>query len=173
MKKYWIKDLNGKQVIHAPTEEIARKLCDKFHEMGLQWVSGRPYSECSRWDRYKEETCYSPSTGQVSSLNYYIQEGYQFLTIDQLLDFQANEYPKVMEVSNNNVSWQKRVVFMEKNGNFLAWVDAKSIEEAENEIYTYTWGFAREIQPVPTLELKLDEIADKFGVSVDRLKIKK
>lgn len=172
MKKYWIKDLTKKQVIHAPTEEIAKKICNKFHEMGLQWSSGDSYLNWTNWSPHEEETCYNYKTRQFGCKTHYISKAYEILTIDQLLDFQANEYPKVMEVSDNGNDWVKRVVFMEKNGKFLAWNAAESIEEAENDIYTYTWEFAREI-PAPTLELTIDQIAEKFNVSPEQIKIKK
>lgn len=145
MKKYWIKDLKENQAIHAPTKEIAEKLCNKFHELGLKWVNGASYSENLNWDVYKRETCYFPYNGYVSNIDYYIQSECEILTIDQLLDFQENKYPKVMEVSHNNRDWHQRVVFMEKNGKFLAWLDAESIEEAEKETLNTTWNYAREI----------------------------
>lgn len=173
MKKYWIKDLTENQVIHAPTKEIDDRLRKKFNMLGIAWCLWRPYSEHSLWSGYKEETCYLPSKGEYCSLSYYTQEGYEILTIDELLDFQANEYPKVMEVSHDGNIWRKRVVFMKKSGKFLAWDAAESIEEAEYEVYTGAWLFAREIQPVPTLELTLDEIAKKFNVSPEQIKIKK
>lgn len=173
MKKYWIKDLTEWQVIHAPTKEIAKKLCKRFDMLGLQWSSGDPYSVYFHWDKYKEETCYRPYKGAFCGLSLATQQYYEILTIEQLLDFQANEYPRVMEVSYDGKNWRKRVVFMKKNGKFLAWGNVETIEEAENSCLVCTWKFAREIQPAPALELTLDEIADKFGISVDRLKIKK
>lgn len=171
MKKYWIKDLTECQVIHAPTRMIDDRLCEKFDMLGLTWCSGHPYSANLHGDKYKEETCYLPSKGEYCSLSYYAEQGYEILTIDELLDFQ--EYPKVMEVSLNNYIWHKRVVFMEKNGEFLAWADAESIEESEHKVDTCAWSFAREIQPATTLELTLDEIAEKFNVSPEQIKIKK
>ena len=173
MKKYWIKDLTEKQVIHAPTEEIYKKLCNKLHEMSLQRSDSKSYLGVTNWIWYGEDTCYDYKTGLVGYKTFYSSKGYEILTIDQLLDFQDNEYPKVMEVSHNNHNWHKRVVFMEKNGKFLAWVDAKSIEESEGITDICTWRYAREIQPATTLELTLDEIAEKFNVSPEQIKIKK
>lgn len=171
MKKYWIKDLTKKQVIHAPTKKIAKKLCKKFDMLGLKWRSGESYSGVLRWDECREETCYSPSEGAFCDLGYSTEHGYEILTIDQLLDFQTNEYPKVMEVSENNRDWHKRVVFMEKNGSFLSWAGAETIEEADSISHVSVWEYAREIQP--TLELTIDQIAEKFNVSAEQIKIKK
>lgn len=169
MKKYWIKDLKENQVIHAPTKETARKLCNKFHELGLKWATGRTYLEELNWDVYKGETCYSPSDGYFSSICLYTDP--EILTIEQLLDFQTNDYPKVMEVSDDGLEWKKRVVFMQKNGKFLAWTKAETIEEAERENATFVWNYARETQPA-ILELTLDEIAKKFNVAPEQIKIK-
>lgn len=171
MKKYWIKDLTEKQVIHAPTKEIARKLCNKFHELGLKWADGDSYLNETNWSRYREENCYNYKTGKHSSKPSYISQRYEILTIDQLLDFQ--EYPKVMEVSHDNYEWDKRVVFMEKKGKFLAWKRSETIKEAEDITEVFDWKYAREIQPLPTLELTIDEIANKFNVSPEQIKIKK
>lgn len=171
-KKYWIKNLTKKQVIHAPTEEIANRLCKKFDMLGLKWNTKEPYPGNLEWDNYKEETCYSPSSGEYCDRGYYTREGYNILSIDQLLDFQENEYPKVMEVSDDGDNWRKRVVFMKKNGRFLAWGIAETIEEAECELGVFSWKFAREIQPAPTLELTLDDIAKKFNVSPEQIRIK-
>lgn len=168
MKKYWIKDLNENQVIHAPTRMIDNRLCEKFNMLGLTWNSGHSYLDYLCWDRYKEETCYSPSKGQVSPLSYYTQEGYEILIIEQLLDFQANEYPKVMEVSDCGDIWYKRVVFMEKNGKFLAWAFAGSIEEAESEFDTCAWTFAREIDEPE--EMTLEEVCKELGREIKIIK---
>lgn len=84
-----------------------------------------------------------------------------------------NEYPKVMEVSETGDIWGKRVVFMEKCGRYLGWMDAETLEEAENRIATASWKYAREIQQPQQLELTIDQIAEKFGVPSEQIKIKK
>lgn len=80
------------------------------------------------------------------------------------------KYPKVMEVSDDGVKWCRRVVFMEKVGLYLAWVFAETIEDAEEETGTHPWKYARDIQQ--PLTITKTEIAEKFGVSADRLIIK-
>ena len=46
-------------------------------------------------------------------------------------------YPRVMLVSDDGINWDtRRVVFMEKCGGFLAWANAKTLEEAEKVIDT-------------------------------------
>lgn len=82
-----------------------------------------------------------------------------------------SEYPKVMEVSDCGMEWYKRVVFAEKNGKFIAWLNAKNFKEAKYETSTHVWDYAREIQE--PREISLQEIADKFGIPVEEVRIKK
>ena len=79
-------------------------------------------------------------------------------------------YPRVMLVSDDGINWDtRRVVFMEKCGGFLAWADAKTLEEAENTTDTVFWEYAKEVEPV---EVTLEEIAEWKGVSKEQIIIK-
>lgn len=89
-KKYWIKDLTENQVIHAPTKKIAKKLCKKFHELGLRWNAGDSYLELVNWKNYGEDTAYNPNLGMYADLPWYMDVGFEVLTIDDLLDFEPN-----------------------------------------------------------------------------------
>lgn len=82
----------------------------------------------------------------------------------------VNQYPKVMEVSDNGEDWYKRVVFMEKKGYFFAWQNASTLEDAEDVLTIFKWKYARDIQQ--PLTVTKAEVAEKFGVSVDQLIIK-
>lgn len=93
------------------------------------------------------------------------------VTYEQFLNIvQPNTYPRVMEVSSDKVFWKKRVVFMEKNGKFIAWTTAETLEDAEKIERAYCWEYAREIEEVQPLELTLTEIAEKYGVSEVKIK---
>ena len=60
-----------------------------------------------------------------------------------------NVYPKVMMVSNFPISENdkgcKRVVFMEKQGKYLAWQYAETIEAAEKETAIASWKYAIDV----------------------------
>ena len=56
------------------------------------------------------------------------------------------EYPRVMAVSNDEKDWHKRVVFMEKNGKFIAWNCAENLEQAKSYFWTSPWLYAREVE---------------------------
>ncbi len=65
-----------------------------------------------------------------------------------------NEYPKLMEVSDYADFRDKiiRVVFMQKNGKYIAWKSAETFEEAEKEIDSFIWEYARDIDPFRELK---------------------
>lgn len=79
-------------------------------------------------------------------------------------------YPRVMLVSFDGIKWDnQRVVFMEKCGGFLAWVSAKTLEDAENITDTCFWKYAKEIEPI---EVTIEEIAEWKGVGKEQINIK-
>lgn len=79
-------------------------------------------------------------------------------------------YPKVMEVYDFPDSKPlTRVVFMEKNGRFFVWNNAKTLEEADKEIGVSSYKFAREVSP--KIEVSKKEIAEWKGVEVNNLLI--
>jgi hypothetical protein len=91
--------------------------------------------------------------------------------------YPKNTYPKVMMVSQSPIlygGYYKRVVFMEKNGKYLAWRCAETIFDSRNETEVTTWNYAEDIKQEPEpIELTIDEIAEKFGITPEQVKIKK
>ena len=77
-----------------------------------------------------------------------------------------------MMVSNNEKDWKQRVVFMYKNKMYLTWNNATTFAEARKITGVSRWEYAKEIEEPKTIELTMQEIADKFGCSVKQLKIK-
>jgi hypothetical protein len=78
-----------------------------------------------------------------------------------------------MIVSTNERQWFKRKVLMQKNGYFIAWDNAETDEAVEEALRVAPWQYAKEIEEPKELELTLEQIAEKFGVSVESIKIKK
>tara|TARA_R110002050_G_C8555282_1_gene481045 strand:+ start:50 stop:529 length:480 start_codon:yes stop_codon:yes gene_type:complete len=83
---------------------------------------------------------------------------------------EKSEYPKVMLVSDDESSWEQRVVFMEKQKIFLAWLEAKTIEEAKIETAIARWKYAKELPK--EIEVTKEEIAKWKGCEVEQLIIK-
>ena len=86
-----------------------------------------------------------------------------------------NEYPKVMKVSNNPIETLEdfkyantRVVFIEKCGKFIAWLNEDTIEKSENVTSTTAWNYAVDLDWQPEeetkpLKLTMEQIAEKFN----------
>ena len=78
-------------------------------------------------------------------------------------------YPRVMLISDDKMTWGKRVVFMEKNGGFLTWRNAETLEEADEIVGTNFWKYAKEIEPI---QVTLEEIAKWKGTIKEQIIIK-
>ncbi len=89
-------------------------------------------------------------------------------------------YPRVMLVSLDEENWFKRVVFMCKNGRYLAWDNAETVEVAENQVNSVAWRFAKDIEEpkeftitLSYINSKMDEIKKLFGAKEsDKIVIK-
>lgn len=187
MKKYWIKDLTSKQAIHAPTREIADKLISKFHELGLTWNSGFTYLEKGLWGVRTSNTIYIPKRGLYSDISLNVNE-YEILTIDQLHDF---------EVKDSTVDTEDDFWFKPEGVRMLVWDDEEEfaldriviakLPSNASEPYVfidkdseldfkngrkYQIITSKNAKPLPKItELTMQEIADKFGLNVNEIKI--
>ena len=94
---------------------------------------------------------------------------------DEQVAFPTEETERWMMVSNDSINWVKRKVITQKNGKFLAWIFAENDEVLNSVSDATSWDFAKEIETKIefNLELSLEEIAEKFGVNVEQIKIKK
>lgn len=86
---------------------------------------------------------------------------------EELLKKDTKTYPRVMKVSNfeDFSKSETRVVFMEKSGKYLAWRWVSTLEEAEKELSTSYWAYAREVNPI--VELTVEDISAGKGIGVD------
>ena len=72
-------------------------------------------------------------------------------------------YPRVMMVSSGDSGfWFKRVVFMEKNGKYVAWNRAETIQESEEEFNAVGWDYAKDIEEPKEFTITLSEINSKM-----------
>jgi hypothetical protein len=56
-----------------------------------------------------------------------------------------------------------RVVIAYKKGYYISWINAKTLEEAENEIQTHPWNFAWPLSDTETVTLTEAQIKEAFG----------
>ena len=162
-------------VIEVLDKEHGKKVIDFFKSKGIDTrnLSGEANKQDNDVYRYYGIIgiyFYNYSLNQVNSYNAKI------VTLEELMK-PANTYPKVMWVSDypDFKNKSKRVVFMEKCAKYLAWANAETLQDSERFSDVSSWRYAKDIEPEvsPTKELTMQEIADKFGISVDNLRIKK
>jgi hypothetical protein len=86
--------------------------------------------------------------------------------------FESKE--RVVEVSNDGKKWEKRVLIttLNKSANlpFVCYADITRLNDIESTDRLFFWKYMREISSIK--ELTLQEIAEKFNVPVDSIRIK-
>ena len=134
MKKYTIQDLSeGKvAVLNNGTLEQLKKVL----KLAFPQDTTIPGGSC---ELYKKWRTYNWCG--VDDTNLPIQSVKDFLD-------QEKTYPRVMWVSDANDTnlANKRVVFMEKCGKYVAWGIAETLEEAEKETNAAGWKYAWELE---------------------------
>lgn len=107
----------------------------------------------------------------------YFVEGHKSPSLFKSNPFESiSEYPKLMEVSNERDFSNPciRVVFTKKQGEYIAWNTAETIEDSEKSFYCYSWKYAREIQPEKKkTRLTMEDIAKLANIDVKDLEIVK
>lgn len=154
-----------------PTEVVEKMLERQVEQGGKRDVSIFEEVRCSAgsgfyWDRTPEGHEFWKNVIEKRNFDAFFTK------------YPKNTYPKVMTVSMEPIARRsysfKRVVFMEKNGVFLAWDGAETFEEAEREVQVSAWIYAEDIKPEPQpMELTINQIAAKFGITPEQVKIKK
>lgn len=78
--------------------------------------------------------------------------------------------PRVMLVSDDEIKWYKRVVFIKKCDRYFAWVNAETFEESEYSYDVKPWRYAKEVHPkqqtitLSDLNSKIEDIKRIFGI---------
>ena len=71
--------------IHCPTLELAKRVLNIFHQLGLRWSSGTQYITQTNWDSYKENTVYRPVKGEYSDLEFAQTECYKIINAEEFI----------------------------------------------------------------------------------------
>lgn len=105
------------------------------------------------------------------------------MSVDHLFPtiFKSNPFIEIAKLNNEERwvevyddklhIWITRKLVAIRNNKAICWSRATNDEEVLNATDVYSWDKWREIQP--EVELTLEQIAEKFGIDVNKLKIKK
>lgn len=70
--------------VWCKTEEEAKDFCKQSHEHGYDWDSGDNRAEKTKWEIYKDVTCYAPHF--YGSDRFYEYEGFRILEWSEYMD---------------------------------------------------------------------------------------
>ena len=80
-------------------------------------------------------------------------------------------FPRVMLVKQKSTDkWDKRVVIAKKQGYYIAWANATTLEDAKREVGTNIWLHGKEIDE--EFVVTKEEISKSFNIPVDKIIIK-
>jgi hypothetical protein len=77
------------------------------------------------------------------------------------------KYPKLMLVSDNNISWHKRIVLFKNAKGYIAFTEYESIDDIDKCQSTSKWRFAKDI--VEQKIVKLNENRNNSNINLRRL----
>lgn len=198
MKEFDFDKYPGKYAMHCKTREEAKEFCKVMHEAGRAWSSGTSYIRNKRWDIYRDATAYDFNAGRYCSVEFYQERGY---TILEWSDFRkekeitksdlktgmvvecrnGDKYMVLLDTPTSDIlvcgdGWVRlqhyeddlHVVGIEK----FDIVAVYSPDEGWQMIYEY-WDTQKCIwRRSEVKEVTLSEIAEKFGVAVEDIRIK-
>ena len=187
----------GKYVMHCKTEKEAEEFCKLMHDNKMYWASDSRYDKCNYYYLEGDTICYDFNKGNFGSENYYGKHNYIILEWEDFMDFKKDDLKAGYVVQFRNGDYQ--IVTDSIHG--LLFLNMRSfieVDQYKNELtfdgfnkevdVIKVWGFAYDISQslfIGTIsrkllwerkepkELTMQEIADKFGVDVKDLKIKK
>ena len=196
--KFRFKDYKGDYVMWCKTEEEAKDFCRVMHESGRKWESGKSY-KINNWILEKENMCYMFNYNTFLSKEDAIDDGYTILKWEDFMEkeFTLNDLKVGMLIENKE--GEKFIIAETIDGRLIGtnetgFTDLKNYDtdmtcwefasydimrvynKTKRNIKFYTYDTTNRdllFQRKEPKELTMQEIADKFNIPVDQLKIKK
>ena len=197
--KFRFEDYKGDCVMWCKTEEEAKDFCRVMHESGRKWENSASYIKYPRFSDLLDETCYNFNNGSYSYMDWYKYRDY---TILEWEDFMEKEFTKddlnVGMLVVVRCGYKYLVAKNDNEGMFFTnedgWTECKtkhnnmksavcedfdimkvySMPSRNRDAFNYSTENRKLLfERKEPKELTMQEIADKFGIPVDQLKIKK
>lgn len=196
--KFRFEDYQGDYVMWCKTEEEAKDFCRVMHESGRKWKSGKSY-KINNWILYKEHMCYVFNDNMFISKDDAIDDGYKILKWEDFMEKEftlsdlkvgmlvvlrdERKYLIARTIDNELVGTRDSgYMHIDRYENDLSFegcstndiVEVYNIKKSKKHMYSYSTD-DRELlfQRKEPKELTMQEIADKFNIPVEQLKIKK
>ena len=201
--RFRLEDYKGDYVMWCKTEEEAIDFCRVMHESGRKWASGDSYIKYPRFSDYLDETCYNFNNGSYSYRNWYERRDFTILEWSDFMEKEFTLSDLKVGMLIENKGGERYVVAETINGQLIGTNETGFTElENYNADMTFMWKGCeyrfydivkvyskrrrgvnmygcdtdyRDLlfQRKEPKELTMQEIADKFGIPVEQLKIKK
>ena len=199
--KFDFNDYKVEYAMHCKTEKEAEEFCKVLYDARRKWSTGSSYKDITNYGDNKTRTCYSFNHGNYGNFDYYERANYTILEWEDFMEFTKDDLKIGYVVQFENGAYAMFVntliglVFITQDGVFVKLTDYKGdlttfsntdIEESYSIVKVF--GFSRLTMATLNItpydrellwerkepkELTMQEIADKFGVDVKDLKIKK
>ena len=128
MRKFnWDEFKEVKFAVHCKTEEEAKDFCKQMHKHGMEWASGNSYLSYTRYELYRDKTCYAGNGGYQS---YDYSEKYKYKILEWS-DYMQKEFTKA--------DLRDGMVVEQRNGNMYLVLAGKTVRKGGyNSIDGYT-----------------------------------
>ena len=201
--RFRFEDYKGDYVMWCKTEEEAKDFCRVMHESGRKWGGGDSYIETTKFLEYLDKTCYNFNKNTYSDRDDYIIRDYIILEwedfmekeftlsdlkVGMLIENRGGERYVVAETINGQLigtnetgftelkNYNADMTFMWKDYEYRFYDIVKVYSKRRRGVNMYGCDTDyRDLlfQRKEPKELTMQEIADKFNIPVDQLKIKK
>lgn len=159
-EKYTIKDLaEGKIAIRYISGNI--ELLQKVLRLAFPNSKIRAQGNARYYFKYHNTDSWIANNNNIDTMIC--------VDLEDIIIEEEKSFPRVMLVSNqNNIKdSHRRVVFAHKCDNYIAWNDAKTLEEAEKKTNTTSWKYSWELEEKSRFpfELKADDAQSIINIA--------
>jgi hypothetical protein len=153
--------------IHTPTQESYDKLMKEAERLGYRWGGGTLPTKLNNWGKYKKETCIcfeEDKTLGYCNREWFKANNYKLIT-------KLEESMQQGDILTDGESERKILgicgeVYLMSDGRFNRFFGAYTQQDLEDD------GWKLKEEETETI-VSMSEVAEKFGVDVKKLKIKK
>lgn len=197
--RFRFEDYKGDYVMHCKTEEEAKDFCRVMHENMRAWKGGIYYIDETNYGKYGDRTCYAFNMGEFCYIDFYKRNDYTILKWEDFMEKEFTLGDLKVGMLIENKEGEKFIIAETIDGRLIGTNETGFTDLKNYDTDMTCWEFApydimkvynkpernrrfytcdttnRDLlfQRKEPKELTMQEIADKFGIPVDQLKIRK
>jgi len=173
--------MENKIAINTKTQEEYNRVIEIFEKKGWVWNSWRlPTNWLNMWNDYKENTCVDYKNNfRRADINSDIQLWYKIISFQEFLEMEWKEefvrWERVLMRDYDYEEWEERIYIATIKWAKTPYIVVNNLDEKKfiNWEKFSIMAYKQIKKLKPKTELTMQEIADKFWIDIDNLKIKK